>query len=147
VRITTACAGPDEVPGSTSGISSTDDYRFVYIGRAGSRTCLHADVVRSFSWSINVAGAKRYALCALLCCCHRWTAIASMHSLLGWTGWTDWTSIARMQQPVSSRQYALLHTRCHLLCLLHQSRSTSSELFRTVDLNGCGAGGCCCLRA
>ena len=38
---------------------STSDYRFVYIGMRGSCTGLHADVLRSYSWSINIAGKKR----------------------------------------------------------------------------------------
>ena len=38
------------------------DYRFVYMGVAGSRTLLHADVLRSFSWSVNIAGRKRWLL-------------------------------------------------------------------------------------
>lgn len=29
---------------------ATSDYRFVYLGPAGSHTALHADVLRSFSW-------------------------------------------------------------------------------------------------
>lgn len=36
----------------------TSDYRFVYVGLKGSRTLLHADVLRSHSWSVNVAGTK-----------------------------------------------------------------------------------------
>ena len=31
------------------------DYRFVYLGRVGSRTHVHADVLRSYSWSITVS--------------------------------------------------------------------------------------------
>lgn len=38
------------------------DHRFVYLGPAGSRTSLHADVLFSFSWSVNVAGTKRWLL-------------------------------------------------------------------------------------
>ncbi len=38
------------------------DYRFVYAGPKGTRTGLHADVLRSFSWSINVSGRKRWFL-------------------------------------------------------------------------------------
>ncbi|GJP53964.1 hypothetical protein CLOM_g13074 [Closterium sp. NIES-68] len=37
-----------------------DDYRFVYMGRAGTWTPLHTDVLRSFSWSVNVCGRKRW---------------------------------------------------------------------------------------
>ena len=44
--------------------ASTADYRFVYCGPRGSWTPLHADVLRSFSWSANVAGAKRWLLLA-----------------------------------------------------------------------------------
>lgn len=38
------------------------DYKFAYLGPAGSRTPLHADVLRSFSWSANLAGRKRWLL-------------------------------------------------------------------------------------
>ncbi len=37
----------------------TSDYRFVYLGPQGSWTPLHSDVLRSYSWSANVAGKKR----------------------------------------------------------------------------------------
>ncbi|KAJ1449381.1 hypothetical protein M885DRAFT_535861 [Pelagophyceae sp. CCMP2097] len=36
------------------------DYHFVYLGRAGTFTGLHCDVLHSYSWSANVAGAKRW---------------------------------------------------------------------------------------
>ncbi|XP_060967962.1 arginine-specific demethylase JMJ20 isoform X1 [Cannabis sativa] len=36
------------------------DYRFVYMGEKGSWTPLHADVFRSYSWSANVCGKKRW---------------------------------------------------------------------------------------
>uniref|UniRef100_A0A6I8NZJ2 Jumonji domain-containing protein 4 n=1 Tax=Ornithorhynchus anatinus TaxID=9258 RepID=A0A6I8NZJ2_ORNAN len=39
-----------------------DDYRFVYMGPRGSWTPFHADVFRSFSWSANVCGRKRWLL-------------------------------------------------------------------------------------
>ena len=39
----------------------TDDHRFVYLGPAGTYTALHADVLFSFSWSVNVSGVKRCA--------------------------------------------------------------------------------------
>lgn len=38
------------------------DYRFVYLGPAGTKTPLHADVLRSHSWSANVAGRKLWRL-------------------------------------------------------------------------------------
>ena len=38
------------------------DHRFVYLGPAGSRTKLHADVLFSYSWSLNVCGVKRWRL-------------------------------------------------------------------------------------
>lgn len=41
---------------------ATSDYRFVYLGPAGTSTPLHSDVLRSFSWSANVAGRKRWRL-------------------------------------------------------------------------------------
>lgn len=43
---------------------SDDDYRFVYVGSKGSWTPFHADVFRSFSWSANVCGRKRWILLA-----------------------------------------------------------------------------------
>lgn len=36
--------------------------RFVYLGPKGTSTVLHADVLRSFSWSTNVCGCKRWYL-------------------------------------------------------------------------------------
>ena len=41
---------------------SEDDYRFVYLGPAGTSTPLHHDVLLSYSWSANVAGCKRWTL-------------------------------------------------------------------------------------
>lgn len=37
-------------------------YKFVYLGRKGTSTVLHADVLRSYSWSTNVCGRKRWSL-------------------------------------------------------------------------------------
>lgn len=42
--------------------ASGGDHRFVYVGPAGSRTRLHADVLFSYSWSANVVGTKRWKL-------------------------------------------------------------------------------------
>ena len=39
---------------------SDDDYRFVYMGPKGTWTPFHADVFRSFSWSANICGRKRW---------------------------------------------------------------------------------------
>lgn len=39
-----------------------DDYRFLYLGPAGSRTPMHHDVLCSYSWSANLAGRKRWVL-------------------------------------------------------------------------------------
>ncbi|CAH0486335.1 unnamed protein product [Peronospora farinosa] len=41
---------------------SDSDYRFVYLGPAGSWTPLHQDVFRSYSWSVNVCGRKQWIL-------------------------------------------------------------------------------------
>jgi hypothetical protein len=35
-----------------------DDYKFVYFGKKGTWTSLHADVFRSYSWSTNIVGKK-----------------------------------------------------------------------------------------
>ena len=40
--------------------ASKDDYRFVYIGAKDSWTPFHADVFRSFSWSANICGTKKW---------------------------------------------------------------------------------------
>lgn len=37
-----------------------DDYRFVYIGVKDTWTPFHADVFRSFSWSANICGLKKW---------------------------------------------------------------------------------------
>eukprot|EP00112_Aurelia_sp_Birch-Aquarium-sp1_P006289 Seg1697.5 transcript_id=Seg1697.5/GoldUCD/mRNA.D3Y31 product="JmjC domain-containing protein 4" protein_id=Seg1697.5/GoldUCD/D3Y31 len=39
-----------------------DDYRFVYMGPKGTWTAFHADVLRSYSWSANICGKKRWLL-------------------------------------------------------------------------------------
>lgn len=39
---------------------SCSDYRFVYMGAKGTWTPFHADVFRSYSWSANVCGKKRW---------------------------------------------------------------------------------------
>ena len=46
----------------SSSSSCCADYRFVYVGPAGSRTPLHCDVLHSASWSANVCGIKRWLL-------------------------------------------------------------------------------------
>jgi hypothetical protein len=39
-----------------------DDFRFVYMGKEGTWTPLHHDVLCSYSWSVNVCGLKRWIL-------------------------------------------------------------------------------------
>ncbi|KAG0210887.1 JmjC domain-containing protein 4 [Mortierella sp. NVP41] len=39
-----------------------DDYRFVYCGGDGTFTPFHADVYRSYSWSANICGMKKWTL-------------------------------------------------------------------------------------
>ncbi|MEW5317730.1 MAG: hypothetical protein WDW38_009007 [Sanguina aurantia] len=59
------CVGGCTVPASSEAVPdavATSDYRFLYLGVAGTRTPLHADVFRSFSWSVNVSGRKRWSL-------------------------------------------------------------------------------------
>ncbi|RCH89735.1 hypothetical protein CU097_003477 [Rhizopus azygosporus] len=41
---------------------SEDDYRFSYMGGDGTFTPLHADVYRSYSWSSNICGIKKWTL-------------------------------------------------------------------------------------
>ncbi|GFR79015.1 jmjC domain-containing protein 4-like [Elysia marginata] len=38
----------------------SDDYRFVYMGPKGSWTPFHSDVLRSYSWSANICGRKKW---------------------------------------------------------------------------------------
>ncbi|XP_051734484.1 2-oxoglutarate and iron-dependent oxygenase JMJD4 [Ctenopharyngodon idella] len=42
--------------------TEVDDYRFVYMGPKGSWTPFHADVFRSYSWSANICGRKKWLL-------------------------------------------------------------------------------------
>lgn len=39
-----------------------DAYKFVYLGPKGTTTSLHADVIKSYSWSTNLCGTKRWYL-------------------------------------------------------------------------------------
>ncbi|KAF9939903.1 JmjC domain-containing protein 4 [Mortierella alpina] len=39
-----------------------DDYRFMYCGGDGTFTPFHADVYRSYSWSANICGVKKWTL-------------------------------------------------------------------------------------
>ncbi|XP_048579170.1 2-oxoglutarate and iron-dependent oxygenase JMJD4 isoform X2 [Nematostella vectensis] len=39
-----------------------DDYRFVYMGPKGTWTPFHADVFRSYSWSANICGSKKWII-------------------------------------------------------------------------------------
>ena len=41
---------------------TSDDFRFVYVGAAGTYTPLHRDVYCSYSWSTNICGRKRWWL-------------------------------------------------------------------------------------
>jgi len=54
----------DAGEGSSRPSIVTSDYRFVYLGRKGTWTPIHADVLRSYSWSTNIAGRKRWLLLA-----------------------------------------------------------------------------------
>lgn len=35
------------------------DYRFIYLGVNGTWTPFHTDVLKSYSWSINIIGEKK----------------------------------------------------------------------------------------
>ncbi|KAK1342365.1 hypothetical protein QTO34_015130 [Cnephaeus nilssonii] len=37
-----------------------DDYRFIYMGPAGTWSPFHADILRSYSWSVNICGRKKW---------------------------------------------------------------------------------------
>ncbi|KAM5309252.1 2-oxoglutarate and iron-dependent oxygenase JMJD4 isoform 4-T4 [Glossophaga mutica] len=39
-----------------------DDYRFIYMGPTGTWSPFHADIFRSFSWSVNICGRKKWFL-------------------------------------------------------------------------------------
>ncbi|KAI3997703.1 hypothetical protein MKX01_040676, partial [Papaver californicum] len=51
----------DETSQDTNDVNCSD-YRFVYMGSKGTWTPLHADVFRSYSWSANVCGRKKWHL-------------------------------------------------------------------------------------
>jgi hypothetical protein len=50
--------------GGGGGGNAVSDYHFVYLGRRGTRTHLHADVLGSYSWSTNVCGTKKWRFLA-----------------------------------------------------------------------------------
>ncbi|XP_075848498.1 2-oxoglutarate and iron-dependent oxygenase JMJD4 [Microtus pennsylvanicus] len=41
-------------------VLNVDDYRFVYAGPRGTWSPFHADIFRSFSWSVNICGRKKW---------------------------------------------------------------------------------------
>ncbi|KAB1281418.1 JmjC domain-containing protein 4 [Camelus dromedarius] len=41
-------------------VLDVDDYRFVYMGPSGTWSPFHADIFRSFSWSVNICGRKKW---------------------------------------------------------------------------------------
>jgi len=52
-----------DAPASEAGHPAReDDYRFLYLGPAGTQTGLHHDVLYSYSWSANLAGTKEWTL-------------------------------------------------------------------------------------
>ncbi|KDP31061.1 hypothetical protein JCGZ_11437 [Jatropha curcas] len=54
------CIHKDPVTYQDNNEICCSDYRFVYMGAKGSWTPLHADVFRSYSWSANVCGKKKW---------------------------------------------------------------------------------------
>jgi hypothetical protein len=42
--------------------TTTDDYRFLYLGTSGTTTAFHHDVYLSHSWSTSLCGVKRWVL-------------------------------------------------------------------------------------
>uniref|UniRef100_A0A8C2UIG9 2-oxoglutarate and iron-dependent oxygenase JMJD4 n=1 Tax=Chinchilla lanigera TaxID=34839 RepID=A0A8C2UIG9_CHILA len=43
-------------------VLGVDDYRFVYAGPKGTWSPFHADIFRSYSWSVNICGRKKWLL-------------------------------------------------------------------------------------
>ncbi|XP_051023771.1 2-oxoglutarate and iron-dependent oxygenase JMJD4 isoform X1 [Acomys russatus] len=41
-------------------VLNVDDYRFVYAGPRGTWSPFHADIFRSYSWSVNICGRKKW---------------------------------------------------------------------------------------
>lgn len=41
-------------------LKGEDDYRFMYLGTDGTFTPMHHDVLKSFSWSVNLTGHKKW---------------------------------------------------------------------------------------
>lgn len=56
------CAGPRSLSDHSRPSDACDDFRFCYIGPAGTFTPLHRDVYSSYSWSANIVGRKRWWL-------------------------------------------------------------------------------------
>ena len=63
---TPACLGEDWLnehwAAGGTGAATAGDHRFVYIGPQGSTTGLHADILFSYSWSVNIVGRKLWRL-------------------------------------------------------------------------------------
>ena len=65
LEVSRATTPPGAAPDADSGgrgVARRDDFRFVYVGGAHTSTPLHVDVLHSHSWSVNVAGRKRWVL-------------------------------------------------------------------------------------
>ncbi|KAI0664786.1 Clavaminate synthase-like protein [Cubamyces menziesii] len=75
-----------------------DDFRFVYVGAAGTFTPLHRDVYTSYSWSTNVCGRKRW-----------WLFPPEQTPLLFRKGGEEHLETAFDVRDVDSAQYPLFH--------------------------------------
>lgn len=56
------CAEPRPPPDQSTHGDPCADFRFCYVGPAGTFTPLHRDVYSSYSWSANIVGRKRWWL-------------------------------------------------------------------------------------
>ena len=59
------------------------DYRFCYVGKQGTRTGLHFDVLASYSWSANICGVKKWRFYCSECTCGRVSMATSSSTNVG----------------------------------------------------------------
>jgi Cupin-like domain len=119
--------------------AKNSSYKFVYLGRKGTVTALHADVLRSFSWSTNIVGTKLWYFIApqhshLLYDCFGTKLAYHLHADIERTETSD---IDQQQNDYMSALYpGLRYARKHSFSILQQSGETifvPSNWFHTVE--------------
>lgn len=118
-------------------------YKFVYLGRKGTVTALHADVLRSFSWSTNICGSKYWYFIApqhthLLYDCFGTTLAHHLHADMTSNVESDKVSDSEHQRNdfLSVLYPGLQYARQYSFSIRQQSRETifvPSNWFHTVE--------------